>query len=102
MLATASADHYARAMRLLLQDSNVDSLITIFIPPLVTAAADVARAMSEAAASATKPVLATFMGVEGAIPGSRRFPAIASRKPPSRRWLGPVATPNGGTARPGS
>ena len=82
MLATASADHYARAMRLLLQDSNVDSLITIFIPPLVTAAADVARAMSEAAASATKPVLATFIGVEGSITGlapipGYRFPEAA-------------------------
>ena len=68
MLATASADHFARAMRLLLADPNVDSLLTIFIPPLVTAAADVAAAMTQVARDATKPVLATFMSVEGSIP----------------------------------
>jgi acetyl coenzyme A synthetase (ADP forming)-like protein len=68
MLATASADHYARAMRVLLADPNVDAVLAIFIPPLVTAAADVAAAMREVARSSNKPVLATFMGTEGAIP----------------------------------
>ena len=68
MLATASADHYARAMRALLSDPQVDSLMAIFIPPLVTATADVAGAIREAARTSTKPVLATFMGVEGATP----------------------------------
>jgi acyl-CoA synthetase (NDP forming) len=75
MLATATAEHYARTMTLLLADPNVDSLLTIFIPPLVTAAADVAKAMTEAARGATKPVLATFMGVEGAIPLLAPIPA---------------------------
>lgn len=75
MLATAPAAHYARAMTLLLDDPHVDSLITIFIPPLVTAAADVARAMTEVARTAAKPVLATFMGVEGAIPMLAPIPA---------------------------
>lgn len=75
MLATASADQYARAMGLLLADPNVDSLLTIFIPPLVTAAADVAAAMTEVARAASKPVLATFMGVEGAIPMLSPIPA---------------------------
>lgn len=68
MLATASSEQYARAMRLLLADANVDSLLTIFIPPIVTAAADVAAAMREVARTSEKPVVATFMGVEGAIP----------------------------------
>jgi acetyl coenzyme A synthetase (ADP forming)-like protein len=75
MLATASAAQYAQAMRLLLADPHVDSLIAIFIPPLVTAAADVASAMTEAARSATKPVLATFMGVDGAVPMLAPIPA---------------------------
>jgi acyl-CoA synthetase (NDP forming) len=55
-------------MRILLADGLVDSLLIIFIPPLVTAAADVASAMTEIARTATKPVLATFISVEGAIP----------------------------------
>jgi acetyl coenzyme A synthetase (ADP forming)-like protein len=75
MLATASAEHYAHAMRLLLADPNVDSLLTIFIPPLVTATADVATAMTDVARGAPKPVLATFMGVEGAIPLLSPIPA---------------------------
>jgi acyl-CoA synthetase (NDP forming) len=33
MLATASADHYRRALPLLLADAGVDSVLTIFIPP---------------------------------------------------------------------
>jgi acetate---CoA ligase (ADP-forming) len=68
MIATASAEDYGRAMRILLADRHVDSLLTIFIPPLVTAASDVAGAMTEVARTATKPVLATFMSVDGAIP----------------------------------
>ncbi|HUE86115.1 MAG TPA: GNAT family N-acetyltransferase [Vicinamibacterales bacterium] len=74
-LATASAAHYAQSMRLLLADPNVDSLLTIFIPPLVTAAPDVAAAMTDVARTASKPVLATFMGVEGAIPMLAPIPA---------------------------
>jgi acetyl coenzyme A synthetase (ADP forming)-like protein len=82
MLATASAEHYAKAMRLLLADSHVDSLLTIFIPPLVTAASDVAIALRDVARTATKPVVATFIGVEGAIPmlapiPTYRFPEAA-------------------------
>lgn len=68
MLATASAADYGRAMRTLLADPDVESLLTIFIPPIVTAAADVARAMIDATQTATKPVLATFMSVERAVP----------------------------------
>jgi acetyl coenzyme A synthetase (ADP forming)-like protein len=75
MIATATAEHYAQAMRLLLADPNVDSLLTIFIPPLVTAAANVAAAMTATARGASKPVLATFMGVEGAIPMLAPIPA---------------------------
>jgi acetyl coenzyme A synthetase (ADP forming)-like protein len=75
MIATASAGDYARAMQLLLADPHVDSLLTIFIPPLVTQTADVARAMTETARGSTKPVLATFMGVEGAIPMLAPIPA---------------------------
>ena len=75
MIATATAEHYARAMKLLLADPHVDSLLTIFIPPLVTMAADVAAAMTEVARGSSKPVLATFMGVEGAIPMLAPIPA---------------------------
>jgi acetyl coenzyme A synthetase (ADP forming)-like protein len=65
MLATASADHYRRALPMLLDDPNVDSVLAIFIPPLVTQANDVAEAIAGAARGARKPVLATFFGAAG-------------------------------------
>ena len=65
MIATASADDYRKAIPLLLQDPGVDSLLTIFIPPLVTRSNDVANAIAERTRGARKPVLATFFGAEG-------------------------------------
>jgi len=50
MIASASAEAYGRAMRVLAADPGVDSLLVIFIPPLVTQAADVAREMAAAQA----------------------------------------------------
>jgi acetyl coenzyme A synthetase (ADP forming)-like protein len=66
VLATASADDYRRAIPLLLADPQVDSLIVIFTPPLVTHADDVARAIVETTRRAHKPVLATFLTAKGA------------------------------------
>jgi acyl-CoA synthetase (NDP forming) len=65
MLATASAEDYRRAIPILLQDPGIDSLLTIFIPPLVTNSADAARAITDAARGSAKPVLATFFGAAG-------------------------------------
>jgi acetate---CoA ligase (ADP-forming) len=65
MLATATADHYRRALPILLADAEVDSVLVIFIPPLVTKADDVAQAIASAARGSTKPVLATFFGAAG-------------------------------------
>jgi acetyl coenzyme A synthetase (ADP forming)-like protein len=65
MLATAPADHYRRALPLLLADDSIDSVITIFIPPLVTAPEDVARAIADGARGSAKPVLANFFGAVG-------------------------------------
>ena len=67
MLASAPADHYRRALAAILRDEQVDSVITIFIPPLVTDPADVAAAIAEAAGRVgDKPVLGVFMRAEGA------------------------------------
>jgi len=67
MIASASADDYRRTVEIVLADPQVDSLLTIFIPPIVTAALDVANAIRTASAGNTKPVLATFMGVPGGL-----------------------------------
>ncbi len=66
MIASATSEHFERATRLLLADENVDSLMVIFIPPLVTQAEDVAASIVSAAAGAGhKPVLANFMSAKG-------------------------------------
>jgi acetyl coenzyme A synthetase (ADP forming)-like protein len=65
MLATASAEDYRRAIPILLGDPGIDSLLTIFIPPLVTDPADVARAITDCARTSPKPVVATFFGAAG-------------------------------------
>ncbi len=67
MIASATPEHYTRAMRAVLADERVDSLITIFIPPLATAPEAVAAAIVEGARNANgKPVLANFMSAKGA------------------------------------
>lgn len=67
MIASASAESYGRAVRAVLRDDRVDSVLVIFIPPLVTHTKDVARAVRGAAATCTdKPVLGIFMSTEGA------------------------------------
>jgi acetyl coenzyme A synthetase (ADP forming)-like protein len=67
MIACSTPEHFQKATRLLLADENVDSLIVIFIPPLVTDPEAVAAAIVEAAKGAReKPVLANFLSAKGA------------------------------------
>ncbi len=89
LLASASADDDATAMRVLLEANACDAIVTIFVPPLVTQAHDVARAIADVAQSAGDcTVAAVFLTREGA-PGelaagkvevpSFRFPEDAAR-----------------------
>ena len=71
MIASADAPSYERSLRLLAEDKNVDSVIVIFVPPLVTGAEEVARAILAGAAGSKKPVLSCFMGSHG-VPESLR------------------------------
>jgi acetyl coenzyme A synthetase (ADP forming)-like protein len=77
MLASAPAQHYEQATRLVLADANIDSLIVIFIPPLVTNAKDVAEAIVRGAADAEKPIVATFMSAHGAPAELKSIPSYA-------------------------
>jgi acyl-CoA synthetase (NDP forming) len=74
MLASAPPEHYERAVRLLLADDTFDSLLTIFIPPLVTDPTQVAQAIVRGTAGTHKPVLATFMRAQGAPPELHSIP----------------------------
>jgi acetyl coenzyme A synthetase (ADP forming)-like protein len=77
MIASASADQYREAIGIVGRDPGVDALIVIFIPPLVTRSADVARAVVEGVHSieGEKTVLSVFMQARG-VPEELRGPDV--------------------------
>jgi acetyl coenzyme A synthetase (ADP forming)-like protein len=78
MLASAPPEHYARALEAILEDEQVDSVIAIFIPPLVTDPGEVAQAIAESArAGPGKPILGVFMRAEGAPAALSPIPCYA-------------------------
>ena len=83
MIASAPAEHYRRAIEIVGTDENVDSLIVIFTPPLVTRADDVAKAIVEAVEhiDKNKPLLSVFLSSQP-VPaelqtGNRRIPSYS-------------------------
>jgi acetyl coenzyme A synthetase (ADP forming)-like protein len=83
MIASAPAEHYQRAIEILAHDPNVDALIVIFTPPLVTRADDVAREIISAVRKIdkSKPVLSVFLSAQPAPEelrtGDLRIPAYS-------------------------
>jgi acetyl coenzyme A synthetase (ADP forming)-like protein len=70
MIASATPEHFERAMQAVGADPNVDSLVVIYIPPLISKPEDIARAIAQGAAGvpAHKPVLSVFISSKGAPP----------------------------------
>jgi acetate---CoA ligase (ADP-forming) len=81
MIASALPDAFERAVELLSGDPNVDAVLAIYVPPVVTRPLDVAQAIVRGATSAAhaanaagrkpKPVLSCFMGSHGVPEGLR-------------------------------
>jgi acetate---CoA ligase (ADP-forming) len=71
LLGSATAATYEAALPLVLADPAIDSVIVLFVPPVVATADDVAAAVVRAAGGATKPVLAVVVSGEG-IPAALR------------------------------
>ncbi len=65
MIASATGEHYRKALRILLDEENFDSVLVIFIPPIASQAEAVATSIVEGTKGAQKPVLATFMSAKG-------------------------------------
>lgn len=101
MIASATEASYERALRILIADENVDSVIVIFVTPIVTDPSEVASAIARGAAGTNKPVVTCLMGTHGApeaIEALRegRFPSYAFPESAARalatatrygRWL---------------
>jgi len=68
MLAAANADDYARVLRILFQEEGIDSIMMLYIPPLVTVAEAVATGVQDVAREfwGQKTLLACFMSSGGA------------------------------------
>ena len=79
MLASAPARALSARARDIFSDEHVDSVIAIFIPPLVTDPATVAAAIAgrRPATGPDKPVLGVFMRAEGAPEALAPIPAYA-------------------------
>ena len=89
MIASASAEDYGRAIRVVAGDPGIDALIVIYIPPLEASAAEVAHQLVGAIADVGGriPVLSCFMSARGLpevlrAPGTRipsyRYPEQAA------------------------
>ncbi len=82
MLASAPPEHYRRALQLLLADPQVDSVMAIFIPPMITSADEVATAIADAAAHGPgKPVAGVFMRSHAAPESLAAVPCYAFPEP---------------------
>jgi acyl-CoA synthetase (NDP forming) len=81
LVASGSARDYERTVSLLLADENIDAVLVLFTPPLVTAADDVAMAVAAVASGATKPIIANFLSLRTAPPAltteTGRIPCFA-------------------------
>jgi acetyltransferase len=64
ILGDGGPERYEKSLDIVLRDKNVDSVIAIFVPPLISRTLDVAIAISEVSSKYNKPVLGCFMGRE--------------------------------------
>ncbi len=73
MVASAGVKAYGAALPLLLADPGVDMVLTIFVPPVTADPVGVARAIFEASAGASKPVLGCFMALDEVLAEIKRL-----------------------------
>ena len=79
--ASATPDDYADAVRAVLADDGVDSLLAVFAPVMPGRTASIADAVHDAALTSPKPIVANLLGAEGASVGrvpTFRFPEEAA------------------------
>ncbi len=62
LIASADADRYDVALKLLLKDPTVEGLLVLFVAPTMINSREVARTIARRCAKSRKPVLACFMG----------------------------------------
>jgi acetyl coenzyme A synthetase (ADP forming)-like protein len=68
MIASATPEQYTRTIEVVGTDPNVDALVVVYIPPMISRPEDIADAIARGAGSvpADKPVLAVYISSKGA------------------------------------
>ncbi|WP_233150163.1 bifunctional GNAT family N-acetyltransferase/acetate--CoA ligase family protein [Kineosporia sp. A_224] len=61
----AGPEDFRTALEAAFADEHVDAVVTAFMPPVATHAAEVARVLAETSATASIPVVASFLGMSG-------------------------------------
>lgn len=64
ILGDGGPERYEKSLDIVLADKNVDAVLAIFVPPLISKTLQVAMAISNVSANYDKPVLGCFMGRE--------------------------------------
>jgi acetate---CoA ligase (ADP-forming) len=66
MIASASGEDFARTIAAVAADPNIDSIVAIYIPPMVTEPVAIARGIAQGAAAVPpeKPIACAFMSSE--------------------------------------
>jgi acyl-CoA synthetase (NDP forming)/RimJ/RimL family protein N-acetyltransferase len=72
----ATAEDFEEALDAALDDPEVDSVVAVFIPPLNTTGTEVAHVLAAVGEQSDKPLVSTFLGVEG-VPELLRVPDVA-------------------------
>lgn len=92
MIASATPEQFAQTIEIVGNDVNIDALIVIYIPPLVTQPEEVAQAIAagDGRVPEHKPVLTVFISTSGA-------PEVLNRGPPGvivdgRMRIGPAVS----------
>ncbi len=74
--ADATADDFEEAIDAAIDDSEVDSVVVIYIPPINVTGDDVANVLAAVGEQSDKPIISAFLGAEG-IPELLRVPDVA-------------------------
>jgi acyl-CoA synthetase (NDP forming)/ribosomal protein S18 acetylase RimI-like enzyme len=72
----ATAEDFEEALDAAIDDSDVDSVVAVFIPPLNTTGVEVANVLAAVGEQSEKPLVSTFLATEG-IPELLRVPDVA-------------------------
>ncbi|WP_448627893.1 bifunctional acetate--CoA ligase family protein/GNAT family N-acetyltransferase [Geodermatophilus sp. URMC 64] len=65
---TAGPEAFRAALQAAVDDKRVDSIVAVYLPPMVTGSAEVGRALREVSLGSPKPIVATFLSTEGVPP----------------------------------